>query len=80
MVIYVRDSIYCKRRNDIEVQGLGAASVEICVKSKTLLVGGFYRPQNSNAAYFELISESIPRAYNTNIIDIFFRRFKQWLM
>ena len=34
-------------------------------------MGGFYRPPNSNAAYFELISESIDRAYNTNIIDIF---------
>ena len=71
MVIYVRDSIYCKRRNDLEVQGLEAAWVEIRIKSKTLLVGGFYRPPNSNAAYFELISESIDRAYNTNITDIF---------
>ena len=70
MVIYVRDSIYCKRRNDIEMQGLEAAWVEIRVKSKTLLVGGFYRPPNSNAAYFELISESIDRAYSTDIIDI----------
>ena len=34
-------------------------------------MGGFYRPPNSNAAYFELISESIDRAYNTIIIDIF---------
>ena len=71
VVIYVRDSIYCKRRNNLEVQGLEAAWVEIHVKSKTLLVGGFYRPPNSNAAYFELLSESIDRAYNTNIIDIF---------
>ena len=71
VVIYVRDSIYCKRRNDLEVQDLEAAWDEIRVKSKTLLVGGFYRPPNSNAAYFELISESIDRAYNTNIIDIF---------
>ena len=71
VVIYVRDSIYCKRRNDLEVQGLEAAWVEIRVKSKTLLAGGFYRTPNSNAAYFELISESMNRAYNTNISDIF---------
>ena len=70
-MIYVRDSIYCKRRNDLEVQGLEATWVEIRVKSKSLLVGGFYRPPNSNAAYFDLISESTDRAYNTNIIDIF---------
>ena len=71
VMIYVRDSIYCKRRNDLEVQGLEATMVEIRVKSKSLLVGWFYRPPNSNAAYFDLISESIDRAYNTNIIDIF---------
>ena len=59
---------------DLEVQGLEAAWVEIRVKSKTLLVGGFYRPPNSNAAYFELISKIIHRAYNINIIDIL-RRF-----
>ena len=29
---------------------------------------------NSNAAYFDLLSESIDRAYNTNIIDIFILR------
>ena len=71
VVIYVQDSIYCKRRNDLEVHDFEAAWVEIRVKSKTLLVGGFYRPPNSNAAYFEFISKSIDRAYNTNVIDIF---------
>ena len=35
VVIYVRDSIYCKRRNDIEVQGLEAAWVEIRVVKNT---------------------------------------------
>ena len=33
-------------------------------------MGEFYRPSNRNAAYFEL-SESIDRAYNSNITDIF---------
>ena len=41
VAIYVRDSIYCKRRNDLEVQGLDAAWVEIRVTSKGLLVGSF---------------------------------------
>ena len=38
-------------------------------------MGGFYRPPYSNAAYFELISESIDSAYNINIIDIFILDF-----
>ena len=53
------------------MQGLEAAWVEIRVKSKTLLVDGFYRPPNSNAVYFELNSERIGRPYNTKFIDIF---------
>ena len=70
VVIYVRDSIYCKRRNDIEMQGLEAAWVEIRVKSKTFLVNGFYRPSNSNAACFELISESIELTILISLISL----------
>ena len=71
VVIYVQDNIYCKRRSDLELQGLEAVWIELSIKSKKLLIGGCYRPPNSNAAYFDLLSESIDRAYNTNIIDIF---------
>ena len=71
MVIYVRDNIYCKRHSDLEFQGLEAVWILLSIKSKKLLIGGCYRPPNSNAAYFDLLNESIDRAYNTNIIDIF---------
>ena len=37
---------------------------------KKVLIGGFYRPPNSNTGYMDLIKESIDRAYNTNIVDI----------
>ena len=70
VVVYVRDSFFCKRRSDLELQGLEAVWVEIRVKSRNILIGGFYRPPNSNTGYFELINESIDRAYNTNIVDI----------
>ena len=36
-----------------------------------MLTGGFYRPPNSNTAYFDLITESVDRAYDTNITDIY---------
>ena len=45
--------------------------VEIRVKSKKVLIGGFYRPPNSSTRYFEFINESIDRAYNSNILDTF---------
>ena len=40
------------------------------IKSKKVLVGGIYRPPNSNSDYFNLILESTDRAHNTNIHDI----------
>ena len=65
VVIYVKDSFLLKRRSDLEIRGLEAVWVELRVKGKTSLLGGFYRPPNSK----NLISESVDRAYNTNISD-----------
>ena len=70
VVIYVRDTFFCKRRNDLEIRGLEAVWVEIKIKNKPILVGGFYRPPNSNNAYFNLVSESFDRACNTGINDV----------
>ena len=65
VIIYVRQSLVCKRRNDLEINNLEAVWLEICVRSKKILIGGFYRPPNSTADYFTILSESIDRAYNT---------------
>lgn len=70
VVVYVKDSFLLKRRSDLEIQGLEAVWVEIRIHGKTLLLGGFYRPPKSNNDYFNLILESVDRAYNTNITDI----------
>ena len=74
VLIYTRDSIQSKRRTDLEMQDLEAVWVEITVKSKKILIGGFYRPPNSNTDYFNKINESTDRAYNTNIVDILIAR------
>ncbi|MEW8544911.1 MAG: reverse transcriptase family protein [Candidatus Thiodiazotropha sp.] len=71
VAIYVRETFSCKRRPDLEMRGLEAVWVEIQIKSRKILVGGFYRPPNSNIAYFDRIKESIDRAYNTGLIDIY---------
>ena len=73
VVIYVRDSISCKRRSDLEVRGLETVWVKVNVKSKNILMGrgeGVYRPPNSNAEYPNLISESAGRSISTNINDV----------
>ena len=69
-MIYARDTLLCRRRKDIEITGLEAVWLEVTIKSKKVLVGGIYRPPNSNSDYFNLILESIDRASNTNIPDI----------
>ena len=55
VIIYVRDTLFCKQRPDLEIQGLESTWVEIQIKSKKVLVGGFYRPPNSSPDYFDLI-------------------------
>ena len=70
VVVYVRDTLICRRRPDLEIRGLEAVWVEIQTKSKKVLIGGFYRPPNSNTQYFNHINESIDRAYNTHIADV----------
>ena len=70
VIVYVRDTLPSKRRTDLEIPGLEAVWVEIQIQSKTVLVGGFYRPPNSNADYFTSINESIDLAYSTDIRDI----------
>ncbi|MCG7868140.1 MAG: endonuclease/exonuclease/phosphatase family protein [Candidatus Thiodiazotropha taylori] len=70
VAIFVRDTITCKRRLDLEIRGLEAVWIEILINSKKVLLGGFYRPPNSGTDYFDLLTESIDNAYNSNIIDI----------
>ena len=71
--VYVRDTFPCKHRADLELDGLEAVWIELSVKSRKILVGGFYRSPISDSAYFNLIDESMDRAYNTNIhvVDMF---------
>ena len=66
VVLYVRDTILCKRRADLEVQGLEAVWVELQIKRKRILVGGFYKPPNSNSDYFDLLKESVDSPIYTN--------------
>ena len=70
VVVYVRDTLTCRRRPDLEIRGLEAVWIEIKTNSKKVLKGGFHRLPNSNIQYFNHINESRDRAYNTNIADV----------
>ena len=47
VALYVRDTIPCKRRTDLELRDLESVWVELQVKCKRILVGGFYKPPNT---------------------------------
>ena len=64
VAIYVRDGITAIERPDLSVNGVEAIWVDIKINRKTLLVGGFYRPPNSNNNHWNLIEHSIDQAFN----------------
>ena len=66
VIVYVRDTLSCKRRVDLEAQGVGGVWLELTIKFKHILVGGFYRPPNSSHEYFNLLKE----ACGTIFLDI----------
>ncbi len=70
VAIYVRDSLTSKRRYDLEVTNLEAIWVEVKIKSRTILIGGIYRPPNSKADYTDRIHESIERAKSLSMNNI----------
>ena len=70
VVTNVRGTFMCIRRDDLEIRGLETVWVEVTLKGKLILVGGFYRPPNSNNAYLNLIAESFDRACNIGIDNI----------
>ena len=70
VAVYFKDTLACSLRHDFSVPGLEAIWVQVIHDNKTLLIGGFYRPPNSNNHYWSLIEESFDRAYSTNIENV----------
>ena len=71
VAIYVKETLNCVRRPDLEVNGLESVWLQLSVHSRKILICGIYRPPNSPFTYWNLIHESFDRAKNTNIQDIF---------
>ena len=70
VLIYVRDIIPSKRRQDLEVVNIECLWVELTINKKKILFGVFYRPPDSGAEAWDLISQSIENAINTGIDKI----------
>ena len=70
VIVYVHDNIPCKKRQDLEFQGLESIWLELKLKSKTILFGIFYRPPNSSNEILEKIDDSIDLALDNDVSDV----------
>ena len=69
-MIYVKDSIYYKRRLDLDPRGIECIWIELVLKHKHVLFELFYRPPNSDLNYYSTMEDSIHLAVDTGINDI----------
>ena len=70
MIIYVKNNIPCKRRTDLEVNGVESVLLEIRFKNKTVILCNFHRPPNSTIDVNNKTESSINVAYDTSISNI----------
>ncbi len=64
VAIYVKDTLYAKERSDLSIINLEAIWIELHTNQRKLLIGGIYRPPDSNNNHWTLLQESIDRAFN----------------
>ena len=70
VIIYVKESLFYRRRKDLEIRGIETIWIEIITKHKHILFGSFYRPPSSDLMYYSGIEDSIHLAVDTGINDI----------
>ena len=70
MIIYVKSSSPCKRRTDVDIDGVPSVWLQTRFKNKTVLLCTFHRPPNSTIDVHNKIECSINVAYATNISNI----------
>ena len=67
IIVYVRDGILAKRREDLETHDIACLWIEICPnKGKSFLVGTIYRPPDSKIEYNDRFEEFIDFVSNQN--------------
>ena len=70
IVVYVKENIPCKTRNDLEVNTIECIWLELNINNKKILVGTFYRPPNSTPLILADIDNLIGLAIDTGIQDV----------
>ena len=70
VMLYVKEGLHYKRRDDLELLNIENIWIELANSHKRLLLGLFYRPPNSDAAYLAHIEDSISLAIDTGIPEL----------
>ncbi|MCG8046285.1 MAG: reverse transcriptase family protein [Candidatus Thiodiazotropha endolucinida] len=70
VMLYVKDTLFYKRRQDLEPLNTECIWIEIHLNQNRILFGLFYRPPNSDAAYLSRIEDSISIALDTQIRNV----------
>ncbi len=70
VILYVRDTLFHKRRPDLELANIESIWIEVVSNKKHFLFGVYYRPPNANALYSNIIEDSIHMAIDTGLSDI----------
>ena len=70
IIVYVKNDIPCKRRQNLELLNIECIWLELNIKNRKLLVGTVYRPPSSSPQVLTDIKSSIGLAVDTGITDI----------
>ena len=70
VILYVKETLFYKRRGDLEIRGVENIWIELANNHKRVLFGVFYRPPNSDTNYFSNIEDSLALAVDTGISDV----------
>jgi hypothetical protein len=72
-MIYVKDYIHYKRRDDLEINGTECIWIEIVFffSNKHISIGVYYRPPTIDNAHHAMILDSMELAIDTGIGNIF---------
>lgn len=70
VMLYVKETLYYKRRDVLEIRDIESIWIELVNHHKHILFGLFYRPPNLNANYYTNIENSLALARDTGVMDI----------
>ena len=71
VILYVKNTLSYIRRHDLEPNRLECIWIQITSSNKrNILYGVFYRPPNSDSAYYSLNEDSIGLAMDSDISDV----------